>query len=436
MTINHAISSHNPSERRLLYIHIIMFLLAFILIISRRPDAILNPQFWAEDGTVFYAQAYNNGSLNSLFLPYAGYLHAVPRLTAAFSMLFPLKSAPLVFNLIAIIIQILPVNFLISSRFSKLIPNINYRIFISFLYLALPGCYEIHANITNAQWHIALLIFMALIAQSSRLLINLLDTILVFIGGLTGPFSIIITPAISFFILSDRFKEKRSYTFRSAKFLLLIITAIFQFIVIANDKTGQDRISGLNSNLLSLNTLDKISKILTNQLFFISFLGTKITDRLVKTLPEYLYNYLSVITVIIGASILFYLLLKSPFALKSFIIFSALIPSAVIASEFPDISEFLLVGFGGRYWFNFILSFSLGVLWLSHQIYKKRNHISKILVAIILLLMIVGISSDWQHPPFTDFEFAKYADKFAELPTGQKLLIPINPTLSMELIKH
>ena len=79
MKINRAISSHDPSGRKLLYVHIILFTLAFIVIISRRPDAILNPQFWAEDGSVFYAQAYNKGIINSLFLPYAGYLHAVPR---------------------------------------------------------------------------------------------------------------------------------------------------------------------------------------------------------------------------------------------------------------------------------------------------------------------------------------------------------------------
>lgn len=444
MKINRVIYSHNPKGRTLLYIHIIMFLLAFVLIISRRPDAILNPQFWAEDGSVFYAHAYNNGIVNSLLLPYAGYLHAVPRLTAAFSMLFSLKLAPLIFNLVAIIIQILPVNFLISSRFSKLIPNINYRISISFLYLVLPGCYEINANITNAQWHLALLIFMAIIVQSSRFLVNLFDILLIFIGGLTGPFSIIIIPIIPFLICSKKLLNKNalSNTLLYTKIFVIIVTAIIQIFVITTDKIGQKRTSGIISGFLSFNIVPTISNILTNQLFLPSILGTKITDQitynLFKTLPESVYMLLITTVVIIGIITLAYLLVKSPVALKLFIIFAALIPITAIVLRFPNITTFVSVGSGGRYWFNLILALALGIVWISYQIYKEKNHIlNKLVVTIILLIMSVGIISDWRHPAYIDFKFAKYVDTFTELPSGNKMIIPINPmSWSMELIKH
>jgi hypothetical protein len=55
-------------------------LVAFLLIFLRRPDALLNPQFLAEDGTSFYADAYNLGGLRALFLPIAGYLLVSDRL--------------------------------------------------------------------------------------------------------------------------------------------------------------------------------------------------------------------------------------------------------------------------------------------------------------------------------------------------------------------
>jgi len=51
-----------------------LFLIAFILIISRRIDIILNPQFWAEDGVVWYQQAYNLGILKTFFVAQSGYL--------------------------------------------------------------------------------------------------------------------------------------------------------------------------------------------------------------------------------------------------------------------------------------------------------------------------------------------------------------------------
>jgi hypothetical protein len=55
----------------------------------RRPDAFAHPQFWAEDG-YFFERNYTLG-LKAIFLPYAGYLHLVPRLIAVFaSLLDPL----------------------------------------------------------------------------------------------------------------------------------------------------------------------------------------------------------------------------------------------------------------------------------------------------------------------------------------------------------
>jgi hypothetical protein len=41
--------------------HVIVFLFAFLLIFSRRPDAILNAQFFAEDGQRWFADAYQRG---------------------------------------------------------------------------------------------------------------------------------------------------------------------------------------------------------------------------------------------------------------------------------------------------------------------------------------------------------------------------------------
>ena len=42
--------------------HISVFLAAFLVVFSRRPDAILNAQFWAEDGKFWYADAYHFGA--------------------------------------------------------------------------------------------------------------------------------------------------------------------------------------------------------------------------------------------------------------------------------------------------------------------------------------------------------------------------------------
>ena len=52
------------------------------LLVVRRADALTNPQFWAEDATIFFKTAFEQPTLASLLAPYAGYLHLVPRCVA------------------------------------------------------------------------------------------------------------------------------------------------------------------------------------------------------------------------------------------------------------------------------------------------------------------------------------------------------------------
>jgi hypothetical protein len=169
--------------------HICIFIAALAIIISRRPDAVFNAQFWAEDGTVWYEEAYNLGVIHSLFTTHTGYFQTASRLTAGFAQFFPFTWVPLIFNLTAILIKILPVNLLASSRFELLIPQFYLRLFIGFLYLALPYSAEVHANITNAHWYLAILGCMIILATPSTLFIwQFFDTGIILLLALSGPF--------------------------------------------------------------------------------------------------------------------------------------------------------------------------------------------------------------------------------------------------------
>jgi len=126
--------------------HIIIFAVCFVLLLTRRPDAILNAQFWAEDGKDWYANAYNLGAVKSLFMAHDGYFQTISRITASIAQAFPLIWAPLIFNSVALIFEILPVNLILSSRFSEVIPNKSARLLLAFLYIALPNSVEVHAN--------------------------------------------------------------------------------------------------------------------------------------------------------------------------------------------------------------------------------------------------------------------------------------------------
>ena len=79
-----------------------VFILIFLSLFLRRPDALTSPQFFAEDGRIFFHDQILYGGLESLFTPYAGYLLIVPRCTALIGSWFPIAAAPLVYNTVAL----------------------------------------------------------------------------------------------------------------------------------------------------------------------------------------------------------------------------------------------------------------------------------------------------------------------------------------------
>src|SRR5688572_11483369 len=107
-----------------------LFVFGVAIVFSRNPDAFLHPQFWAEDGKYWYGDAYNEGGLHSLFMPYAGSLQLMTRFMGSLSLLLPLEVVPLFFMLVAVTIQILPVVLINTRRFAKLIPHVGARLLI------------------------------------------------------------------------------------------------------------------------------------------------------------------------------------------------------------------------------------------------------------------------------------------------------------------
>src|SRR5436190_14256825 len=89
----------------------VVFFIAFAAFVSRRPDAIFYPQFFGEDGSVWYPEAYMFGWFNALFSSQNGYYQTLPRLAAAVAQLFALEDGPLVMNVIGLSLQVLPITF-------------------------------------------------------------------------------------------------------------------------------------------------------------------------------------------------------------------------------------------------------------------------------------------------------------------------------------
>jgi hypothetical protein len=410
-----------PSRVYTIGFHVIAFVTAFVIIVSRRPDAVLNAQFFAEDGMVWFSDAYNFG-VRSLLSPEASYLHTLTRLIALSSLLVPFALAPLVMNLCAIIVQVLPVNVFLSSRFSRI--PIHLRLLASVVYLALPNTYEIDANITTIQWHLALLGFLLLLARpATGWGWRVFGGMVLVLISLDGPMGIMLIPVAAVMWW------KRRNAWARMNVVLLVPGAVIQVLSIVHAWHSRP-VSQVGA------TYTRLIIIMGRQIFIPSLLGLSTTSRFLQA------NALTIVEVTataVGLALLLYALQYGPVELKLFILFAYAVFALCLARPLAGSAdrsqwEWLCVpGIGNRYYFLPMLTF-LGVLfWMA----VNNSHRNLRYLGVALLLMLpYGIYQDWSYPEFKNLNFKEHAAEFERKPSGTRIKIPVNPAFTLELTKH
>jgi hypothetical protein len=391
---------------------LIVFVAAFVIIVSRRPDAVFNAQFFAEDGVAWFMDAYNLG-VRSLLVPQASYLHTLTRLIALLSVLVPFSFAPLVMNLGAIAVQILPVNVFLSSRFSKI--PIRLRLLASFIYLALPNTYEIDANITTLQWHLALLACVLLLAQpATGRTWRVFDGIVLVLISFDGPTGLVLLP-----MAAAVWWNRRSAWGRT-NVALLVPGAAIQVLSIF--MTWHSRLVAPIGA-----TFTRLFTILERQIFLPSLLGLTTVSRLLGEKPLSIVEALATLLVL---ALLLYALRYAVVELKLFILFGLALFALCLARPLagppdrPQWSWLCVPGAGNRYYFFPMLAFLAALLWMAAD---KSHRKLRYLGGALLLLLPIGIYKDWRYPAFKNLNFKEYAAKFERAPSGTSMSIPINP---------
>ncbi len=116
--------------------------------------------FWLQD-------AYQRG-VASLLLPHTGYLQTLSRLAGLLFLALPLTSAPLLFALVAFAVQLAPAALLLSARGAVLVPSLAARLLLAAYYIGEPNSTEVHVNLTNAMWHLAIAGFLIIVLPKPR----------------------------------------------------------------------------------------------------------------------------------------------------------------------------------------------------------------------------------------------------------------------------
>lgn len=110
---------------------------------------------WAEDGGVFLRDVLSTGHLQSIFLPYDGYLHVLPRiLSSAAHALVPLDGYAIAMSLFSCaVVATISIGVFYLSR--ELTDSVPVRVMIAVIPVLLPiGPNEIQGNAANLHWYL------------------------------------------------------------------------------------------------------------------------------------------------------------------------------------------------------------------------------------------------------------------------------------------
>lgn len=390
----------------------VIFAIALCIVVSRRPDALFHPQFYAEDGAVFYSNAYSLG-LRSIALSYRGYLHIEQRLVALFTLLVPFVWAPLVMNLFALTCQVLPVNIFLSSRFSNI--ALPFRLIASVIYLALPNSLEINANLTNVQSHLALLACLILLAPASSKLWRVFDATLLVLISLSSPMGFLLLPLALWMWWRRRDKgSARSLAFLGPGVIVQALTFALNW-----------RSRQIASNGASV---DRFLAIIGRQVFASALLGLNTQGQMMR-----LRNILWIesVATLLGLAVLLYALRYAAIELKVFILFAAGVLTLALVSPLagppsrPQWDWLSVPACGNRYYFMPMLAFLISLLWMATR--NPSPKIPRLVALAMLFLLPIGIWQDWNYPRFVNYHFRRYAAEFERSPSGTEVTIPINP---------
>jgi hypothetical protein len=398
--------------------------LAFLLISSRRPDALLNPQFYFEDGNLWYTQAHEMGGLNAALAPARGYFQSSARLGAWLAQGVALRWAPLVMNLLAISLQTLPAVLLASRRFTHLVPRLPTRLLLALLYLGLPNSWTTIANLTHSQWYLAVLGCLIVLARpEAGRGWRVFDVGGVALSGLSGPFAIFLAPVAGLLWWARR------QPWTAVLLGVTLATALIQAASVLLTSTGAGQ------KTLAAST-PAFFTVLARQLGYAIFFGQTGLGWIVSPSPGILAATGAMVTVGAGMILLLvFAALEGPLELRLFILFSSLVLAAsLVWPPIPGPWWELLAnpGMANRYFLIPSLAVVATLVWLCSL---KPLAFRIIGAAALATLCVFGMRLDWRQPALRDYDFREYARRYEQAAAGDKVQISYPPGWTMMITK-
>ncbi len=170
----------------------------FVVLWLRRPDCLLNAQFWAEDGTVFFQQQIMRGLWQSWPQSYSGYIHTFPRLIVWLNTFVPVRWAPFGINATTLALEAVSCGAFFWPCYRKIIASDSLRAAccLSISATIIVGA-ELLGTVCNLQWYLCILSLLLIVAttrdNATKWLEGLLTLLQVLIA-LTAPATLLYLP--------------------------------------------------------------------------------------------------------------------------------------------------------------------------------------------------------------------------------------------------
>ncbi len=387
--------------------------LVLLILFARKPDSFVNPQLWAEDGSIFFAQQVEHGARAHL-RPYAGTFNEVPRIVASIAALLPHRFAPALYNTAAVLVLLVLVLKLYSPRLG--LPGgwpsgrpCPLPFALAVVLIPHPGG-EIFACLANVQWILALLLLAVVLQKGAATGAQAAgDALLVLIAGLTGPFVVFALPLLAW-KLRRRFRSQgRGARLDLAAFGAAAGTAAVQLWALLH--------SSLEAPPPTPAAPGVWVQLIGHRLFGTLFVGPQVTYRLSPILMIFAG------LLVLGG--ILWTLRRSPEAFERAGL-SLLFAAVVVASAFAKhaASPGLLLPWGNAARYFFIPAVVLA--WCLLLVLATARGAPRLLaITALAALLSSSVLSAFRSPPLEDLWWEEQAERIGGL--EPEVWIPINP---------
>lgn len=306
------------------------------------------------------------------------------------------------------------------------VARLRWRYMFAIFLLGQPNVAELHVSITYAQWHLALLAFLVLIAlPPERTAGKIFDCCVLALCSASGPFCILLLPSALLVWFVDK---KRWQTIRLA---ILITGSVLQGAsLLLSQQHGRSHAPlGASWQLLF--------RILAGQVILPVFQGSNRLQHWAHSNKQGLV--VAILLTGLGVAASLWAFWRGSTALRAFLMFAGVVLVCSLLSPMGSLTRsqweaISAPGAAGRYWYLPSLGVACVVFWMTSP---ARPVVMRFVAVLLLCFVSAAVVRSWRYPPLPNLDFPRYAAAFATVPRGAEFTIPINPSgWEMRLIKR